>query len=161
MHYDEYDEYDDNMKEDKILNNKYNTGDIEYSSFTHSIKIDNKVERQYMESLTENIMGMRTQQMLETQIYEKFKDSEFFEKYRVQKKVDKCDRVKMYYFFKKELVTENTYSNIEIFIGFAEFFQINYDLLYTEIGVRDKEEILRELQDGYNIKNKIKTKKLF
>ena len=63
----------------------------------------------------------------------------------------------MYYYFKERLLKENTFSFIQIFIGFAEFFQINYDQLYGEIGVLDKEGILKEL----NKKEKIKTKKLF
>ena len=156
-----HDEENEPMKEDKILNNSYNNGSIEYSSFSHEIRIDPKVSGQYKENTSDNIVGVRTQKMLEEQIYSHFNGSEFFEKYKIPKRVDKSDMIKMYYFFKGHLTTENTFSNIEIFIGFAEFFQINYDQLYTEIGVRDKEQILKEMTEGYNIKNKIKTKKLF
>jgi len=50
---------------------------------------------------------------------------------------------------------------MEIFIGFAEFFQINYDQLYGEIRVSDKEDLLKELNEKYGLKNRIKTKRLF
>ena len=156
-----YNKESEYMIQDKILNNAYNTGEIDHQAFTQTIKIDAKVIGQYKENTSDNIIGVRTQKMLEDQMYLHFKNSEFFEKYKVPKRVDKSDMIKMYYFFKGFLIKERTFSNIEIFIGFAEFFQINYDQLYTEIGVRDKEEILHELHDSKSLKNKIKTKKLF
>ena len=77
------------------------------------------------------------------------------------KRVDKSDMIKMYYYFKEKLVHEKAFSNVEIFIGFAEFFQINYDQLYAQVGVKDKEGLLRELHEKYHLTEKIQTKKLF
>jgi hypothetical protein len=68
---------------------------------------------------------------------------------------------KMYYYFKEELIKRKSYSSMQIFISFAEFFQINYDQLYAEIGVLDKESLLKELSEKGKVKNKIKTRKLF
>lgn len=149
------------MRKDKIINNSYNAGEIEYVFFNSPMKIDDKVSDQYKETFSENIIELKTFKMLEEKIYIYFKDSEFFEKYKIPKRVDKSDMIKMYYFFKNKLVKHKAYSNMEIFIGFAEFFQINYDQLYTEIGVRDKEELLKELQERYGVEKKIKVKKLF
>ena len=151
----------DDMKKDKILNNSFNSGEIEYESFTSPMRIDDKVAGQYRESWSENIVEDRTLKMLEDKIYELFESSEFFDKYKNPKRVDKSDMVKMYYFFKERLLKEEKYSNVEIFIGFAEFFQINYDQLYAQVGVRDKEGLLKELHDKYHLTKKIKTKKLF
>ena len=67
----------------------------------------------------------------------------------------------MYYYFKERLLKENTFSATQIFIGFAEFFQVNYDQLYTEVGVLDKEGLLRELNEKLGLDKKIQTKKLF
>jgi len=155
------DEEEQHMREDKILNNSYNTGNMEYQKFSEEIRIDDKVSGQYKESTSDNIVDVRREKKLAEEIYKYFNTSEFFQKYKIPKRVDKSDMIKMYYFFKTHLKKENIYSNVEIFIGFAEFFQINYDQLYTEIGVRDKEELLRELKSDYSIQNKIKTKKLF
>ena len=69
--------------------------------------------------------------------------------------------VKMYYYFKELLVVDRSYSSSQIFMGFAEFFQINYDQLYNEIGVMDKENLLKELNAHKGMKSKIQTKKLF
>ena len=150
-----------NMKEDKILNNSFNSGEIEYKAFTSAIRIDDRVAGQYRESWSETIVEDRTVKMLEARLSEEFEKSEFFEKYKVPKRVDKSDMIKMYYYFKEKLVHEKAFSNVEIFIGFAEFFQINYDQLYAQVGVKDKEGLLRELHEKYHLTEKIQTKKLF
>jgi hypothetical protein len=69
--------------------------------------------------------------------------------------------VKIYYYFKEKLIDSKKFSNMEIFIGIAEFFQINYDQLYSEVGVLDKEFLLKELNEKYGLSSRIKTKKLF
>ena len=154
-----YDEF--HMKEDKIINNSYNTGDIEYESFTQPMRVDERVSHLYKDILSENIIEERIFKLLEELIYKYFKECPFYEKYKNPKRVDKNDLVKMYYYFKERLLKENTFSVTQIFIGFAEFFQVNYDQLYTEVGVLDKECLLRELNEKFNLNKKIKTKKLF
>ena len=47
------------------------------------------------------------------------------------------------FYFKELIVKDRSYSSSQIFMGFAEFFQINYDQLYNEIGVMDKENLLK------------------
>ena len=150
-----------NMKEDKILNNSFNSGEIEYQAFNSPMRIDDRVAGQYGESLSTNMIEDRTLKMLEDQLFKIFEESEFFEKYKNPKRVDKGDMIKMYYFFKEKLIKEKTFSNVEIFMGFAEFFQINYDQLYAQVGVKDKEGLLKELHDKYHLTKKISTKRLF
>lgn len=158
-----YDEYfeEEKMKEDKIINNSYNTGDIDYENFTQPMRIDAKISHLYKDVLSENIIEERIFSRLEEQIYEYFKECPFYEKYKKPKRVDKNDLVKMYYYFKEKLLKENTFSCTQIFIGFAEFFQVNYNLLYSEVSVLDKEGLLRELNEKLGLNKKIKTKKLF
>lgn len=155
------DEENPRMKEDKIINNSYNTGEIEYEAFTGSMKIDDRVASLYEDQHSENMFEVRTLKELNDRIYELFKESPYHEKYKNPKRVDKGDMVKMYYYFKELLVKDKSYSNSQIFMGFAEFFQINYDQLYNEIGVLDKEGLLRELNTHKGMKSKIQTKKLF
>jgi hypothetical protein len=146
---------------DKIMNNSYNSGDIDFENFIQPMKIDDRVYDIYKDVLAEDIVEERTFKILDNKIYELFLNSPFYQKYKTPKRVDKSDLVKMYYFFKETLSKENTFTSVQIFMGFAEFFQVNYDQLYEEIGVLDKEGLLRELNEKYKIKNKIKTKKLF
>lgn len=154
-------EEEDNMKEDKILNNSYNTGEIDREAFTAPMRVDDRVTHLYKDIMSENIVEERTLRVLDEQIYGYFLDSPFYEKYKNPKRVDKSDLVKMYYYFKQLLLKENTYSAAQIFMGFAEFFQVNYDQLYTEVGVLDKEGLLKELNEKFSLRKKIKSKKLF
>jgi len=149
------------MKEDKIINNSYNTGEMEYEVFSATMKIDDRVSSLYEDQYSENMYELRTVKALSEEIYKLFQASPFHEKYKNPKRVDKGDMVKMYYYFKEILVKERSYSSAQIFMGFAEFFQINYDQLYNEIGVLDKEGLLRELNSHQGMKSKIQTKKLF
>ena len=148
-------------REDKILNNSYNSGELNFEFFDNDIKIDPKVEDKYKEYSSENIIELRTFELLNERIYEIFQDSPYLKKYSQPKKVDKKDMYEMFYYFKEHLEKENTYTTMEIFIVLAEFFQINYKYLYNEISVSDKEDILKELNEKYNIENKMETKKLF
>lgn len=159
--FNEYDNDNNYMKEDKILNNSYNSGDIEYESFGKTMKIHDKVAGQYKNTISENMIEQRTLDILDDKIYKIFIESPFYEKYKNPKRVDKGDMVKMYYYFKDRLVKEVAFTSIQIFIGFAEFFQINYEQLYNEIGVLDKENVLKELNENLGLEKKIKTKKLF
>jgi len=149
------------MREDKILNNSYNTGDIDYEAFTAPMKIDDRVASLYDDQLSDNLIDVRTEKRLDEDLYKLFQNSPFYQKYKNPKRVDKGDMSKMYYYFKDELVKSKSYSSMQIFISFAEFFQINYDQLYAEIGVLDKESLLKELSEKGKVKNKIKTRKLF
>jgi len=161
MKYFDLDDEEYNMKDDKIINNSYNSGDIEYENFTMPMKVDDRVSDLYSDTISDNLVEERTNKLLDEKIYELFKQSPFYEKYKNPKRVDKNDLVKMYYYFKERLLKEHTFSSTQIFIGFAEFFQINYDQLYSEVGVLDKEGLLRELNEKFNLNRKIKTKKLF
>lgn len=150
-----------NMKEDKIINNSYNTGETEYEVFSATMKIDDKVSGLYEDQYSENMIEVRTVKFLNEEMYELFLESPFHTKYKNPKRVDKSDMVKMYYYFKEKLIRKKAFSNAQIFMAFAEFFQINYDQLYGEIGVLDKEGLLRELNSQKSMKSKIQTKKLF
>lgn len=160
MFFDELEEKEEYMKEDKIINNSFNSGELNYQAFTHSIKVDNKVSSNYDDQLGD-LIEYRTFEKLNNIMYELFEESPYYQKYKNPKRVDKTDMIKMYYYFKEKLLELKMFSLMEIFIGFAEFFQINYDQLYGEIRVLDKEYLLKELNEKYSLKNRIKTKRLF
>jgi len=151
---------EENMKEDKIINNSFNTGEIKYQGFTQDIKIDSRVSDLYDDQLGD-VLDHRNKKVLNSQIFAIFENSPYYEKYKNPKRVDKNDMIKMYYYFKNEINIVKSFSSMEIFIGFAEFFQINYDQLYSEIRVLDKESLLKELNEKYSLSSKIKTKRLF
>ena len=152
---------DNELREDKIINNSYNQGEQTYEDFGSTMRVHDSVFNLYEDQLGDNIVENRTLKMLDEEMYEIFVASPYYEKYKKIKRADGNDRIKMYYYFKERLLKEKTFSSTQIFIGFAEFFQINYDQLYSEVGVLDKEGLLRELDEKFNLNRKIKTKKLF
>jgi len=149
------------LKEDKIINNAYNQGEQTFEDFGSTMKVHDSVFYLYEDQLGDNIVENRTLKMLDDEMYNIFEKSPYYEKYKKPKRADGCDRIKMYYYFKEKLLEQKKYTNMEIFIAFAEFFQVNYDQLYNEVGVLDKEGLLKELNEKYGLAHKIKTKRLF
>jgi hypothetical protein len=149
------------QKFDKILNNTFNQGEQTYEDFGDTMKVHDSVSSLYEDQLGDNIIEIRTLKMLDEELYAIFEKSPYYEKYKKPKRADGSDRLQMYYYFKEKLLLSKKYSNAEIFIAFAEFFQVNYDQLYNEIGVLDKESLLKELSLKHGLSEKIKTKKLF
>jgi hypothetical protein len=149
------------LREDKIINNAYNQGEQTYEDFGTTMKVHDSVNSMYEDQLGDNIVEQRTLQLLDNEMYEIFKNSIYYEKYKKPKRADGTDRIKMYYYFKENLLKKKNFTNMEIFIAFAEFFQVNYDQLYSEVGVLDKENLLKELNDKYTLNHRIKTKRLF
>jgi hypothetical protein len=141
------------MKEDKILNNTYNSGDTGHEDFHGVMKIHDMVAGRYNDYNSDNLIEVRLQNSILEDIYDIFETSTYYEKYKPKKKGDKNDILKIYYFFKEALLKFNKYSLIDIFVGVAEFFEINYDTLYGEIGVHDKQLILKELDGKYQLNN--------
>jgi len=156
----DFEETDFNMKEDKIINNSFNSGELNFQEFTQTIKVDSRVSGLYEDQLGD-VIEHRNMSVLNDRIYEIFVESPFHKKYKNPKRVDKNDMIKMYYYFKEEVGKDKKFSSMEVFIGFAEFFQINYDQLYGEIRVLDKESLLKELNEKYGLSDRIKTKRLF
>jgi len=148
------------IRQDKIINNTYNQGEQSYEELG-TMKVHDSVFSLYEDQLGDNIIENRTLKMLDDEMYDIFKKSPYYEKYKKPKRADGNDRIKMYYYFKQQLLEQRKYTNMEIFIAFAEFFQVNYDQLYNEVGVLDKEGLLRELNEKYGLTHKIKTKRLF
>jgi hypothetical protein len=146
---------------DKVLNNTFNQGEQNYEEFSGVMKVHDSVFSNYEDQLGDNIVEKRTLKNLDDEMYMIFEQSEYYEKYKKYKRIEGNDRLKMYYYFKQELSEGKKYTNMEIFIAFAEFFQVNYDQLYSEVGVLDKECLLKELNEKYSLSHKIKTKKLF
>ncbi len=154
-------ENNNNMKYNKIVNNSYNTGEIKYEAFNGKMKVADRVNELYEDQLSENLIDIRLQNDLAEEMYILFLDSPFYEKYKNTKKIEKSDLLDIYYYFKEILIKKNLYSLSQIFIAIAEFFQINFNQLHKQIGVLDKELLLKEMTKHNNKFNVIKVKKLF
>ena len=141
------------MKDDKIFNNKFNAGEVEYEVFG---KITVKEDFASQDAFDEY-----NERKIQQDIYAIFIESKYYEDYSKSKKVPKSEVAEMYYYFDERLPASDDVTSIDKFINIAEFMSISYDVLYQELGPVYKEKILRELVGKYDIFNRRKIKRLF
>lgn len=137
-----------------------NDSENPYEDFTSSIRINALVQDIY-EDTNGDIIKARLDKLINERMYEIFNESPFSGKYDNGQKIEKLDLLDMYYYFRNILISENKYTLSQIFICFAEFFDVNYKILYNEVSALDKSVIIRDLSDNTNLKNKINKNKLF
>jgi len=146
-------------REDKIFNNKYNTGDIEFKHFG-TFAIDTNW-------LTDQNRGFFDDQenfenlMLQENLFKIFEESSFYEKYSKNKKVKKDEVLKIFYYFLDRLEEPERYTAVEKFIEIASFMNINFKTLYNSLNTVFKEDILKELNRKYDIFKQKKIHRLF
>ncbi|MFM2010006.1 MAG: hypothetical protein RLZZ479_397 [Bacteroidota bacterium] len=141
------------MKEDKIFNNRYNTGDLEFEQFGKIEVNDIHRPKDFFEEYIEN--------QLQKDLYQIFISSEFYDEYNKSKKVPRSEVAQIYYYFDERLKETEAITAIERFINIAEFMSISYDVLYDELSPAYKEKLLKELDLKYGIFKKRKIYRLF
>ena len=140
------------MKEDKIFNNRYNTGEVEYVPFP-KMRIDTPDSFDVLSEYT----VMEVQELL----LEIFKAAPFYQSYVANRKIPKGDSCKIFYHFETELDKTRDMRLMEKFIAIADFMEMSYEVLYREIGIKHKEILLKEMDDEYGIFKKKKIHRLF
>ena len=141
------------MKEDKIFNNRYNTGDLEFEQFG---KIEPNDIHKPHDGFEDYIA-----QTIQNDLFKIFQESKFYDEYSKSKKVTRGESAEIYYYFAERLSTSEAITSIEKFINIAEFMSISYEILYEELAPSYKEEILKELDKKYGIFKKKKIHRLF
>jgi len=141
------------MKEDKIFNNKFNSGEVEYEVFG---KISVKSEFATRDAHDEFI-----ENQLQEEIYDIFIASSYYDEFSKSKKVSKSEAASIFYYFEERLPNTADISTLDKFINIAEFMSIPYEVLYNELAPVYKEKLLRELDNKYHIFSKRKIKRLF
>jgi hypothetical protein len=139
-------------KEDKIFNNRYNTGEIDFEPFPR-MRIDTPDSFDVISEYN----GLELQEVL----LEIFKKAPFYENYTEIKKIPKGEYCKLFYYFEEELTKSRDMRMMEKFIAVADFMEMNYDILYKEISVKHKESILKEMDEEYGIFKRKKIHRLF
>ena len=147
------------------MNNSYDS--VEYGTGNLSqraISISPLAEDMYKESTTESIEDLYTKKKIMDDMHELYEASKYFEKYKKHaKKIERSDLFDIYYYFKDRLKEKDEYSTIQIFCAIAEFFDLNYKVLYNDIiAIKDKAEILEALQTQYGLEKEfVNSRKLF
>jgi hypothetical protein len=141
------------MKEDKIFNNRFNTGDLEFEVFG-AIKLQG-------EGNPSDIYEEYIETKMQQDVYNIFIESPYYEEYSKNRKVSKNTVAEIYYYFDDRLPNSNDTSAIDRFTNIAEFMGIPYDVLYNELAPTYKEKLLRELDQKYHVFKRNKIKRLF
>ena len=141
------------MKEDKIFNNKFNTGEVEYEVFG-KITVKNEFS-------SGDLYEDYNESKLQEDIYKIFIESKYYGDYTKNKKVPKSEVAEIYYYFDERLPDTAELTAVDKFINIAEFMSISYEVLYQELAPVYKEKLLRELDNKYSIFSKRKIKRLF
>lgn len=139
---------------EKILHNSYNN--IEYAKERTmkgaTISVDLDAYNLYEEATTDDISGTIMRNKLNETLYDEFRVSPWSEKYQNSKKVEKSDLSDLYYYFRDILVDKHHHGEVETFCAIAEFFELNYSVLYKEILTIDsKLKILKGLKETYGL----------
>lgn len=140
------------MKEDKIFNNRYNTGDIEFEQFP-KMRIDAPDNF--------DILDEYTAAELQKTLLEIFQGAPFYENCMNSRKIAKGDSCKIFYYFEEELNRTQDMKMMEKFIAVADFMEMTYEVLYREISIKHKEVILKEMDEAYGVFSKKKIHRLF
>jgi hypothetical protein len=145
-------------KNDKIFGNDFNTGNVEFEFFG-KIKIKDEWNPESEEFTDNSYEGWERQQLRE-ELYNIFDESSFREKYSKIKKVPKTEMVRIYYHF-SDKVSKDKYSSVQVFTEIAEFMKMNYKEMFHQLLPVDKQRIVQELNDEFNVLDKRNIKRLF
>ena len=143
---------------DLILDNQYNRCEIEYSNYTQ-IKIDDNFIEERSDIYYNAHEHFRVE-MLNNMIGDIWNKTEWSENYEQTKKVAKHDLSEIYSFIKHKF-KDDTYSNSDVFVGIADFLDIDYKILYEMITPKFKQEIIKELDDKFHVLKRRRIYKLF
>lgn len=146
------------FKRDKIFNNDYNTGNLDFEEYDLP-RVDISYAEQNLAECYDSHEYIRLKHLEEyVDLY--FKESEFFAILSYKKKIPKQIIPLVFTSIRGKFVT-NEFSCSEIFSTIADYFGLNYEILYENIPSLYREQIVRELDDKYGVLKKRGVKRLF
>jgi len=139
------------MQEDKIFNNSFNRGDIDYELFG---------EVRVIQDTTSDLYEEYIDNQLQEDLYHIYRSSPYCGDFEKTRKNSKSILAEIYYYFDDRLDTVDM-TMVERFIAISEFMTAPYDVLFNELGSAYQDRIIRELDGKYNIFAKKNIKRLF
>lgn len=139
----------------KIMNNSYNNVEFarERTVKSASISVDVDASSLYEEATTDDMDGTIMKRKLNELLLEEFEQSPWAEKYAGDKKVEKSDISDLYYYFRNTLMQKYNYNEVDVLCAIAEFFALNYTVLYHDILTMDsKMKIIKTLKETHGLK---------
>ena len=80
--------------------------------------------------------------LLREDLYKIFTESYFYEKHIKTKKVPKQDMLKIFLYFYDNVKNPERYTTVEKFIEIANFMEMNFDILYKELPMVYKHNLI-------------------
>jgi hypothetical protein len=145
-------------KDDKIFGNDYNTGNLEFE-FYGKMKPATGDADTLNSAFTDNSFSSYERKLLRDELFIIFKAAPFYQKYIETKRTKKAEMFNIYYHFVKNI--KGKYSVIQTFTEIANFMNMNYKDMYHLLLPNDKQDIIQELDDEFNILEKKSIKRLF
>lgn len=147
---------------DKILDNTYNTGQIDHEFFhVRDMRISDDYVDQNLDEYYDSEKYTRFRGLLE-KIEKITTDSRFCLDSHPKRKMPKA-KLNEYFCFviEKIKIEDTTYSMIEYVIGICEYLGCNYENMFKELTIAHKEQLLKELDSEYHVFSRMNIKKLF
>lgn len=146
------------LKHDKIFQNDYNTGNLDFEEFGPP-KVDQEFIDAHMESSYDSANYYAKMQNME-RVDEFFKSSEIGQVIGQKKKIPK-QLIPRLYLSMKDCFSKDELSESEFFIIIAEYFGVSYEVFYENIPAIYREALVRELDNKYSVLKKKGIRKLF
>lgn len=144
---------------DKIFHNSYNQGDIEFEEFHGVPKVEGFYAEDNLKDCYDSFDYERGKQLMEM-IDEFFRETEQGKSLVNKKKIPKQLLSKIYVTLRSKF-EGGEYTGVEIFSNIAEYFNLNYEVLYENIPAIYREELVKELDEKYQVLSRKGLKKLF
>ena len=147
------------FKRDKIFDNDYNTGNLDFEEYTNLPKVDVVYSETNLEECYDSLEYARRMK-LENLVDEFFKNTEFGKIFASKKKIPKQILPQVFVSIREQFKA-GEYTGTEIFTNIADYFGINYEVLYENIPSVYRAELVRELDEKYGVLKRKGVKRLF
>lgn len=145
-------------KRDKIFNNDYNTGNLDFEEYGIP-KVDQDFVDKHMESLYDSNEYYQKMKNME-KLNEFYKDTEISQIIGIKKKIPK-QLISRLYLDLRGAFEIGELQETEYFTLLGEYFGLSYEVFYENIPAIYRESLVRELDQKYGILKRRGIKKLF
>ena len=156
---DEENEVPIRIGKDKIFDNDYNTGNLDFEEFSNLPKVDAVYAEGNLQECYDSFSYSRNLD-LEKLVDKYFNNTEFGKLLSNKKKIPKQLLPQVFVAIREQFVNSD-YTCSEIFISIAEYFGVNFEVFYENIPSVHRAELVKELDEKYGILSKKGIKKLF
>ena len=147
------------FQRDKIFDNDYNTGNLDFEEYGNLPKVDSFYAEDNLRDCYDSYEYTRNIN-LEVLIDEYFKNTEHGKIFAGKKKIPKQSLPQVFVSIREQF-KGNDYTGSEIFSAIADYFGLNYEVLYNNIPSVYRAELVKELDDKFGILKRKGLKRLF